>query len=183
MRLRRPVDEPTARLWRALESWFRDEDSSHAGPDLSFDGLNPDELERGWSFLAEKADALNSAATVWDNEADKEVSVVEIMANGAGAAAARSPGVIVGLHNIRVGDRRVPWIGVFLYSDALALYWWVGDDSWKPHSVAGLAILLHHLRDEILPTASVELEWGGDNTFWGAIDSYIVAVGAGQDAS
>lgn len=179
MRLRRRVDDPTARLWRELESWFRDEDLSYAGGDVEFDGLTPEEVERGWAFLAEKADPLNPSHTVWDDHADKKVSVVEMMANGAIAAAARSPGVIVGLYNVEVGSARLPWLGITLWSAGLAPYWWISDDSgWEPHSVAGLAILLHQLRDEVLPAAAITLERGDDVTFWNAIDTYIATVEA-----
>jgi hypothetical protein len=182
MRFRRRVDDPTARLWRELEDWFQDEDGYHPGEDLLFAGLTGDELERGWAFLAEKADRLNPSSTVWDHEADCEVSVVEMLAQGAVAAAARSPELLVGLHNIRASDSLLPYIGVWLYSDALALFWWVGAD-WKPDSAASLATLLHQLRDELLPTATITLESGWEARFWNAIDSYIATTKAGSDAS
>ena len=180
MRFRRRVDDPTARLWRELEDWFQDDTGYHPGEDLLFDGLTPDELERGWAFLAGKADPLDGSSTVWDQEAGREVSVVEMMANGAVAAAARSPELLVGLYNIRVGDSLLPYIGVWLSSDALALFWWVGVD-WKPDSAASLATLLHQLRNEVLPTATITLESGNEDIFWNAIDTYIAAVGAGGD--
>lgn len=177
--LRRRVAEPqdpTSRLWHELGAWFRD-DSSHAGPDLSFSDLTPTDLERGWQFLAARADPIDPAKTVWDSVNDCEVSAAEVLKDGAFAAATRCSNLLMGLSNVKSGSVRLPWLGVMLWPTELALYWWVGKDEWNAETLAGFAVLLADLRT-LLPNSPVSLEWDSDDDFWPAIDAYLSALGS-----
>ena len=41
------------RLWAAVRDWFEEPDGTRcAGPDVLFDGLSTDDVERTWRFLS-----------------------------------------------------------------------------------------------------------------------------------
>jgi hypothetical protein len=175
MRFRRRVDDPTARLWRELEGWFREEDGSeHAGPDVGFPNLRPEELERGWEFLAARADSLDPTKTVWDEQESRAVSVVTAIENGAIAAVARYSSPLFPLRNVRCANTRLPWLGVWLFPEELAFYWWVSDSEWNKDTVAGLAELLGDLMN-LLPRSHPTNEWDADDDFWPPIERYLNA--------
>ena len=56
------------RLWAAVRDWFEEPDGiRHAGPDVLFDGLSTEDVERARRFLSSAADPIDPTATVWDN--------------------------------------------------------------------------------------------------------------------
>lgn len=170
---------PTAAeaLWRELEDWFRGEDGeSHAGPDLTFDGLEAAEVERVWEFLRSSADPIDPTQTTWDEITDAEVSIVTALEHGAVAAATRSPGLLLGLNEVTAHGVKLPWLGVFIYTDAIALYWWVSDDSgWNAETLAALARLVDDLR-RLAPAAQVDVEWDVEGReFFPTIDRFLSA--------
>ena len=57
-----------------------------------------------------------------------EVSVVAVLERGAVVAAARCPSLLVRLDGVTSHGVELPWLGVFIDTDAPALYWWVKDD-------------------------------------------------------
>jgi hypothetical protein len=167
---------PDELLWRELEGWFREEDgSSHAGPDLTFDGLEAADVERVWHFLRSSAGPIDAGKTTWDEVDNAEVSVAAVLGRGAVAAAARCPSLLVGLDGINSHGVTLPWLGVFIYTDAIALYWWVSDDSgWNRHTVAALARLIDDLR-RLAAHAQVALEWDAQGEFFPSIDRFLSA--------
>jgi hypothetical protein len=55
-------------LWRDLEEWFREPGgTSHAGPDLTFDGLEEADVERVWQFLRSSADPIDRTLRLSDD--------------------------------------------------------------------------------------------------------------------
>src|SRR6188472_1057340 len=112
------------RLWAAVRDWFEEPDGTrHAGPDVILDRLSTDDVERAWQILSSAADPLDPTATVWDEVDGREVSAVAALEGGVGAALARSASLLVPLRRVRAHGVELPWLGVFLYADAVALYW------------------------------------------------------------
>ena len=164
---------PRERLWQRLESWFSDsDDTSHAGPEITFDGLTAAQVDSVWQLLRERAEPLDSTESVWDKQDEMEVGVVDALDAGAHGAE-RFYGEIVNLRRIRTHDIVLPWLGLFLYPDAVGLYWWVSDEEgWDPDLVAGFAELLGDIH-AIAPEAGIEVEWDEDREVWPAIEEYL----------
>ena len=166
---------PAEALWLELEQWFREEDGSHAGPDLTFDGLEAADVERVWQFLQSSADPINPAQTTWDGKNHAAVSVVTALEQGPVAAATRCPGLLVNLTGVTSHRIKLPWLGVFIYTDAVAIYWWVSDkEGWNRDTVAALATLIDDLR-RLAPDAQVDLQWDDEGAFFPSIDRFISA--------
>ena len=176
MSFRHTPRTPAEVLWRELEEWFREEDgSSHAGPDLTFDGLEAADVERVWQFLRSSADPIDPRQTTWDETDSADASVVTALEPGAVAAAARCPGLPVGLEGITAYGVKLPWLGVFICTDAVALYWWVSADSgWNSDTVAALAKLIDDLR-RLAPSAQIDIEWDDEGGFFPSIDRFLSA--------
>lgn len=169
-------------LWRELEGWFREDDrSSHPGSDLTFGGLEAADVERVWQFLGSSADRIDAGKTTWDEVDNAEVSVVAVLERGAVAAATRCPSLLVGLDGINSHGVTLPWLGVFIYTDAIALYSWVSDDSgWNRDTVAALARLIDDLRP-LAPQAHVDIECDAVGEFFPAIDRFLSAGAREED--
>ena len=144
------------------------------GPAITFDGLAAAQVDRAWRLLRERAEPLDPAGWVWDEHDGKEVSVVDALEAGA-SGAERFNGGIVSLRHIRTHGVFLPWLGLFLYPDAVGLYWWVSDEEgWNPDLVAGFAELLADIR-AIAPDAGVEVEWDENREVWPAIEEYLAS--------
>ena len=168
---------PADVLWRELEEWFRDENGvSHPGPEVTFDGLEAADVDRIWQFLRSSADPISPTQTTWDEKDDVEVSVVTALERGAVAAARRSPTLLVGLEGVTAHGVKLPWLGVYICTDAVAFYWWVSDDEgWNAETVAALAKLIDDLR-RLAPTAQVDVGWDDDGQeFLPSIDRFLSA--------
>lgn len=163
------------RLWAAVRDWFEEPDGTrHAGPDVLFDGLSTGEVESVWRFLASAADPIDPAATVWNDLDGDEKAAIAALEDGAGAALARSASFLVRLHRVRAHGVELPWLGVFVYIDAVSFYWWVGEDeSWNPASAAAIVCLIDDI-ERLVPGARAEIEWDDDGSFRAAIDAYLV---------
>ena len=165
------------RLWRRVKDWFVD-DVTHAGADLSFEGLSSAEVSRLFGLLRKRASRIAPNASVWDAELERDVLLDSLDDPAALVERGAAAGFIVPLLDVRVGDEILPWLGVFLWENSLALYWWVGEDEgWNPTRVGALALLIDELRRAV-PRARLALEWGGANEFFGAIDEYLAAIRA-----
>lgn len=171
---------PAERLWQELEDWFTD-DGFRAGPDVMFDDLDAADVERVWQFLYARADPLDPTRTAWDEVEQTEVSIVRALEFGAVAAAVRCPNLLVRLTGITSRAVRLPALGISVYPDAFALFWWINDEGghWNPETVAALATLIDDLR-RLVPAARLEHEWGGGETFWPAIDRFLSAAQASR---
>jgi hypothetical protein len=168
---------PAEALWSDVHEWFGEEDGgSHAGPDITFDGLDSADVERVWQFLRAAADPIDTAHTTWDAVDNVEVGILTALEHGTAAAAARCPNLLVGLTGITVRGAKLPWLGVFIYTDGVGLYWWVSDDSgWNPETVAALAKLIDELR-QLAPAARVCVEGDEEGTaFLPSIDRFLSA--------
>ena len=173
----RTPQTPADLLWRELEEWFREEDGvSHAGPDVMFDGLEAADVDRLWQLLRSSADPMNPAQTTWDEIDNEDVSVVTALERGTVAAAARCPNLLLALTGVTSHGVELPWLGVFIYTDALAFYWWVSDDAgWNAETVAALAMLIDDLR-RLAPAARIEVGWDDEGReFLPAIDRFVSA--------
>ena len=51
------MSEAAGRLWGALANWFED-DSFHAGPDISLNDLTAGDVERLWQHLLDRAEPI-----------------------------------------------------------------------------------------------------------------------------
>jgi len=167
------------RLWAAVRDWFEEPDGTrHAGPDVILDRLSTDDVERAWQILSSAADPLDPTATVWDEVDGREVSAVAALEGGVGAALARSASLLVPLRRVRAHGVELPWLGVFLYADAVALYWWVSqDEGWDSAAVAALVGLIDDV-EQLIPGARAEIEWDDDGSFRAAIDTYLAERGS-----
>jgi hypothetical protein len=69
-------------------------------------------------------------------------------------------------------------LGVCLYADAVAFYWWVDqDEGWDAAAVAALDNLIDDV-ERLMPGARVEIEWDDDGSFRAAIDTYLAERGS-----
>ena len=95
---------------------------------------------------------------------------------GAVAAARRSPTLLVGLEGVTAHGVKLPWLGVYICTDAVAFYWWVSDDEgWNAETVAEVAKLIDDLR-RLAPTAQVDVGWDDDRQeFLPSIDRFLSA--------
>ena len=175
------MEAPSAeeRLWAAVRDWFEEPDGTrHAGPDVLFDGLSAGDVERTWRFLSSAAEPLDPTATVWDDVDGREVPVVDALEGGVGAALARSASLLVPLRRICAHGVELPWLGVYLYADAVAFYWWVSEDEgWDAAAVAALVGLIDDV-ERLMPSARAEIEWDDDGSFRAAIDTYLAERGS-----
>src|SRR4051812_17760233 len=91
MRLRRrdqvssseTAPEPTTAelLWEDLSDLFVEEGdwaSFHAGPDVEFNDLSPEGVERLWEYLRARADPIEPTVEIWHDERNQSVPLVDV---------------------------------------------------------------------------------------------------------
>lgn len=160
-------------LWRELGEYFEKDDGTL--PDVSLGNLSPAGAAGIFDELRARADPPEPTETIWHDEREEEVPLLEVPDAGALATSGRIGSLHVVLRGVRSGGVRLPDLGVGLFVDEVVLDYRMGRH-WNAIVLAAFVELITELQ-QIDPGSRFDPVANDDvvQLFHEAIDGYLEA--------
>ncbi len=141
-------------LYARVRFLFETDDGSL--PEVRLVGLRPSQTAAAYADLRARSGGVNMGAAYWDTRAQREAPVDAVSNAASLVVSGEAEPFHVVLQELRIGTVCLPDLGLFVFSDEIALDYRMGPD-WGPYQVAGFFELLCELLRRA-PGARVSLE-------------------------